>query len=154
GVGKSTLVNALVGDELQLTREIRDDGRGRHTTVRRELIVLDDGGLIVDTPGMRELQLWEAGEGLDEAFEDVTALFDGCRFSGGAHDTEPGCAVRAALEAGTLPAERWESYRKLQRELEHLERRLDKRAQAEERRRWRVVSKDATERMRMKGRDV
>jgi ribosome biogenesis GTPase len=154
GVGKSTLVNALAGDELQLTREIRDDGRGRHTTVRRELIVLADGGLIVDTPGMRELQLWDADEGLDEAFEDVTALFAGCRFSDCAHDTEPGCAVRAALEDGTLAADRWESYRKLQRELEHLERRLDKRAQADERRRWRQITRDAAERMRMKGRDV
>jgi len=154
GVGKSTLVNALAGDERQLTREIRDDGRGRHTTVRRELIVLDDGGLIVDTPGMRELQLWEADEGLDEAFEDVTALFAGCRFSDCAHDSEPGCAVHAALEDGTLAPERWESFRKLQRELEHLERRLDKRAQADARRRWRLLSRDAAERMRMKGRDV
>src|SRR4029077_19057907 len=132
GVGTAARVNPPAGDELQLTREIRDDGRGRHTTVRRELIVLADGGLIVDTPGMRELQLWDADEGLDEAFEDVTALFANCRFSDCAHDTEPGCAVRAALEDGTLAADRWESYRKLQRELEHLERRLDKRAQADE----------------------
>ncbi len=154
GVGKSTLVNALVGDERLLTREIRDDGRGRHTTVRRELIVLADGGLIVDTPGMRELQLWDADEGLEEAFEDVTGLFAGCRFSDCAHDTEPDCAVRAALEDGSLALDRWESYQKLQRELEHLERRLDKRSQAEARRRWRIITRDAAERMRMKGRDV
>ncbi len=154
GVGKSTLVNALVGEEVLATRDIREDGRGRHTTVRRELIVLADGGLIVDTPGLRELQLWDAEEGLDEAFEDVTALFAGCRFSDCAHDTEPGCAVRAALEDGTLAVDRWESYCKLQRELEHLERRLDKRAQSDARRRWRVITREATERMRMKGRDV
>jgi ribosome biogenesis GTPase len=154
GVGKSTLVNALAGDELLTTQEIRDDGRGRHTTTRRELILLPDGGVIVDTPGLRELQLWAADEGLEEAFEDVTELFAECRFSDCAHDTEPGCAVRAALEEGTLSWERWDSYRKLQRELEHLERRLDKRARSEERRRWRTISREAAERMRLKGRDV
>lgn len=154
GVGKSTLVNTLVGEERLFTQEIRDDGKGRHTTTRRELIVLPEAGLIVDTPGMRELQLWEADEGLEEAFDDVAALFADCRFSDCAHDTEPGCAVRAALDEGTLSRERWESYRKLERELEHLERRLDKRAQAEARRRWRAISRDAAARMRMKGRDV
>jgi ribosome biogenesis GTPase / thiamine phosphate phosphatase len=154
GVGKSTLVNALVGEERLATQEIRDDGRGRHTTTRRELIVLPDAGLIVDTPGMRELQLWAADDGLEEAFDDVTALFADCRFSDCAHDTEPDCAVRAALDNGTLSSERWESYQKLERELEHLERRLDKRAQSEARRRWRAISRDAAARMRMKGRDV
>ena len=154
GVGKSTLVNALVGDERIATQEIRDDGRGRHTTTRRELILLEGAGLIVDTPGMRELQLWAADDGLEEAFEDVTVLFAECRFSDCAHDSEPGCAVRAALADGSLPAERWESYVKLQRELEHLERRVDKRARSEARRRWRAISRDAAERMRMKGRDV
>jgi len=154
GVGKSTLVNSLVGEERLVTREIRDDGKGRHTTTRRELIVLPEAGLIVDTPGMRELQLWAADDGLEEAFDDVTALFASCRFSDCAHDTEPGCAVRVALEEGTLSHERWESYRKLERELEHLERRLDKRAQAEARRRWRAISRDAAARLRMKGRDV
>jgi ribosome biogenesis GTPase len=153
GVGKSTLVNAILGDDLQPTQTIRDDGRGRHTTTRRELIVIPGGGLVVDTPGMRELQLWAADEGLEEAFDDVTALFADCRFSDCAHDTEPGCAVRAALEDGTLSEERWESYAKLQRELEHLERRLDKRAAAETRRRWRLISRDAAERLRMKGRN-
>jgi len=154
GVGKSTLVNALVGEELLFTQEIRDDGRGRHTTTRRELIVLPGAGLIVDTPGMRELQLWAADDGLEEAFDDITVLFADCRFSDCAHDTEPDCAVRAALEEGTLSSERWESYQKLQRELEHLDRRIDKRAQAEARRRWRAISRDAAARMRMKGRDV
>jgi len=153
GVGKSTLVNAILEDDLQETRSIRDDGRGRHTTTRRELILIPGGGLVIDTPGMRELQLWAADEGLEEAFDDVTALFADCRFADCAHDTEPGCAVRAALADGSLAGERWESYTKLQRELAHLERRLDRRAAAEERRRWRLLSRDAAERMRMKGRN-
>ena len=107
--------------------------------------------MIVDTPGMRELQLWAADDGLEEAFDDVAVLFADCRFSDCAHDTEPGCAVRAALADGTLSSERWESYQKLQRELEHLDRQLDKRAQSEARRRWRAISREAAERMRMKG---
>ena len=139
GVGKSTLVNALLGEDRLETREIRDDGRGRHTTTRRQLVILPSGGLVIDTPGMRELQLWVAEDGLEGAFEDVAELAAQCRFSDCAHETEPGCAVRAALEDGTLAPERWESYVKLQRELEHLERRLDKRAQAEQRKRWRAI---------------
>ena len=152
GVGKSTLVNTLAGEELLLTREIRDDGKGRHTTTRRELIQLPDGALVIDTPGMREVQLWIADEGLEEAFEDVTALFGQCRFSDCAHDSEPGCAVKEALANGTLAPERWESYLKLQRELAHLERRLDKRAAAEERKRWRALSVFAREAGRAKRR--
>jgi ribosome biogenesis GTPase len=142
-VGKSTLVNVLAGEKLLDTREIRDDGRGRHTTTRRQLVLLPDGGLVIDTPGMRELQLWEAEEGLEEAFEDIVELETQCRFSDCAHDTEPGCAIQAALADGTLSRERWESFRKLERELEHLERRLDKRAQSEARRRWRAISLEA-----------
>ena len=153
GVGKSTLVNTLAGEDLLETREIREDGRGRHTTVRRELIVLPGGGLIVDTPGIREIQLWDANEGLEEAFEDVTSLFAHCRFSDCQHDKEPGCAVRAALADGTLPRERWESYLNLERELQHLERRQDKRLQAEEKRKWKSRSAEAKENMRLKGND-
>jgi ribosome biogenesis GTPase / thiamine phosphate phosphatase len=152
GVGKSTLVNTLAGDELLATREIRDDGKGRHTTTRRELVQLPGGGLVIDTPGMRELQLWTADEGLEEAFEDVTELFAQCRFSDCAHETEPGCAVKAALADGTLSPERWESYLKLQRELAHLERRLDRRAAAEERKRWKAISAQARDAGRAKGR--
>jgi ribosome biogenesis GTPase / thiamine phosphate phosphatase len=140
GVGKSTLVNALLAEERLETRQIRSDGKGRHTTTRRQLVLLPDGGLVIDTPGMRELQLWVADEGLEEAFEDVAELAAQCRFSDCAHESEPGCAIRAALEDGRLARERWESYVKLQRELEHLDRRLDKRAQADERRRWRAVN--------------
>ena len=141
GVGKSTLVNTLAGVELLATQEIRDDGQGRHTTARRELVQLPGGALVIDTPGMRELQLWVAEEGFEEAFEDVTSLFDLCRFSDCSHDTEPGCAVKAALADGTLAAERWESYLKLQAELAHLERRLDKRAASDERKRWRAFAR-------------
>ena len=152
GVGKSTLVNTLIGEELLETQEIRGDGKGRHTTTRRELIQLPGGGLIIDTPGIREVQLWVADEGIDEAFDDVTSLFADCRFSDCAHDREPDCAVRAALADGTLPAERWESYLKLEAELAHLERKLDKRAASEERKRWKALNQDAREQMRLKGR--
>jgi ribosome biogenesis GTPase len=152
GVGKSTLVNTLAGEELLLTRELRDDGQGRHTTTRRELVQLPGGALVIDSPGMRELQLWVADEGLDEAFEDVTSLFEHCRFSDCSHESEPGCAVKAALEDGTLQPERWESYLKLQAELAHLERRLDKRAAAEERKRWKSLSRFARDASRAKGR--
>jgi ribosome biogenesis GTPase len=152
GVGKSTLVNRLAGEELLSTREIRDDGRGRHTTTRRELIQLPGGSLVIDTPGMREVQLWIADEGLEEAFSDVTELFEHCRFSDCAHSSEPGCAVKEALAEGTLTPERWESYQKLQRELAHLERRIDKRAAAEERKRWKALSTFAREAGRAKRR--
>jgi ribosome biogenesis GTPase len=137
GVGKSTLVNTLAGREVLATQTIReDDGEGRHTTTHRQLVVLPDGGLVLDTPGLRELQLWESSDGLSETFGDVEELAAQCRFSDCAHRTEPGCAVQAALEDGTLAFGRWASYKKLQREQAHLERRLDKRLQAEERKRW------------------
>jgi ribosome biogenesis GTPase len=152
GVGKSTLVNTLAGEELLATREIRDDGKGRHTTTRRELVQLPGGALVIDTPGIRELQLWSAEEGLDEAFEDVTELFAHCRFSDCAHQSEPGCAVKEALADGSLALERWESYLKLQRELAHLERRLDRRAAAEQRKRWKALSTFAREAGRAKRR--
>jgi ribosome biogenesis GTPase / thiamine phosphate phosphatase len=133
GVGKSTLVNALVGEELLATQDLRDDGRGRHTTTHRQLVPLPGGGLVLDTPGMRELQLWDAAEGLHAAFEDVEALAAQCRFTDCAHGLEPDCAVRAALAGGTLDVERYESWGKLQRELERLERKQDGRARADAR---------------------
>jgi ribosome biogenesis GTPase / thiamine phosphate phosphatase len=120
GVGKSTIVNALVGDERIATQEVReDDHRGRHTTTHRELILLESGGVILDTPGIRELQLWEAD--LEQTFGDVEEVARRCRFSDCNHDQEPGCAIREALADGSLPPERWESYVKLQRELESIE---------------------------------
>ena len=137
GVGKSTLVNTLAGEELLAVSEIREsDGEGRHTTTFRQLVLLPEGGLVLDTPGLREIQLWESADGLGETFGDIEELAAQCRFSDCAHGTEPDCAIRAALDNGTLDYGRWTSYRKLQRELAHLERRLDKRLQSEERKRW------------------
>jgi ribosome biogenesis GTPase / thiamine phosphate phosphatase len=153
GVGKSTLVNTLLGEELLATQEVRDDGRGRHTTSRRELIRVPGGGLVIDTPGMRELQLWVSDHGLEEAFDDVTSLFAECRFADCSHTVEPGCAVQAALQDGTLAPERWESYRKLERELEALELRLDKQAQSAARRRYRTLNRAMRARRRQEGRD-
>jgi ribosome biogenesis GTPase len=133
GVGKSTLLNRLLGWERQEVGDIRSDGRGRHTTTHRELVPLPGGGLVLDTPGMRELGLWEAGDGVGETFADVAELAARCRFADCAHATEPGCAVRAALEGGTLEPERLESYRKLERELHRLELKTDPRARSEAR---------------------
>lgn len=117
GVGKSSLVNALAGEAVMDTGEIRlDDARGRHTTTHRELIMLPCGAMVIDTPGMRELGLWDAEEGLKEAFGDVDALARGCRFGDCTHMVEPGCAVLEAIRAGNLEAERLKSYHKLQRE--------------------------------------
>jgi ribosome biogenesis GTPase / thiamine phosphate phosphatase len=122
GVGKSTIVNRLAGEELLETQAVReDDQRGRHTTTRRQLIVLPTGGIVLDTPGLRELQLWNVGEGLEHTFEDVEGFAAQCRFNDCAHGSEPGCAVRAALASGELERERWDSYVKLQRELHALE---------------------------------
>jgi ribosome biogenesis GTPase len=135
GVGKSTLVNALVGDEGRLTTgEVGADGAGRHTTTRRELVVLPSGGMLIDNPGMREVHLW-IGEGdLAGAFDDIAELALECRFSDCRHETEPGCAVRAALESGELSEERWESYRALEREVAELAERLERRERSRARR--------------------
>jgi ribosome biogenesis GTPase / thiamine phosphate phosphatase len=141
GVGKSTLVNRLAGRELLATREVRADGRGRHATTHRELVLLPGGGLLLDTPGMRELQLWAGEEALDGTFEDVSELAVRCRFADCAHEREPGCAVHAALRDGSLSHGRWESYRKLQRELRALEVRRSKRLMSEERRRRRATAR-------------
>ena len=144
GAGKSTLANLLFGTERQATREVRaDDSRGRHTTSRRELIVLPGGGVLIDTPGLRELQLWATDGALDTAFAEVTALAPGCRFGDCGHETEPGCAVRAAVEGGALPRDRLESYLKLRRELRHLDTRVDVGAAQEEKRRWRSIHRQA-----------
>jgi len=140
GVGKSTLINCLCAEARQEIQPVREtDGKGRHTTTRRELILLPEGGLILDSPGMREIQLWEGGEGLDDVFDDIAELGRSCRFSDCQHVTEPGCAVVRALEDGTLDGARLESYRKLQRELAWFDTRHDARAQAEQRRRVKSV---------------
>jgi ribosome biogenesis GTPase len=144
GVGKSTLVNRLLGWDRQETRAVReDDSRGRHTTTRRELVVLPDGGVLVDTPGLRELQLWEGDAGLDAVFADVTAGSEGCRFRDCTHQSEPGCAVRAGWAEGGVTPERIESYRKLQKELEHVATQRDVRTRQERERRWKIIHKAA-----------
>ena len=134
GVGKSTLVNTLVGEEVLETGEVAVDGTGRHTTTRRQLVLLPGGGIVVDNPGIRELHLWLADEGLDEAFSDVVELASQCRFADCRHETEPGCAVQAALASGALSPERWASYRELERELAELEERLARRERSRARR--------------------
>ncbi|MEM9658018.1 MAG: ribosome small subunit-dependent GTPase A, partial [Planctomycetota bacterium] len=141
GVGKSTLINALDGKSLQETSEVRNDGKGRHTTTRRQLIRLSDGGSIVDTPGLREIQLWNGDVGLSVTFEDVETFARQCRFSDCRHAGEPGCAVTEAVVQGTLSRERCASYQKLQRELAHLERKTDALARKAEKQRHKSVMK-------------
>ncbi len=117
GVGKSSLVNALAGEEVMAVNAIREeDGKGRHTTTHRQLILLKNGAMVIDTPGMRELGMWDVSDGLGEAFTDVERFLGRCRFSDCRHQTEPGCAVREAIENGELSQERWESYIKLKKE--------------------------------------
>ena len=140
GAGKSTLLNHLAGLEVQPVQDIRHDGKGRHTTTVRHLFPIPGGGLVLDTPGMRELQLW-ADDGVDQTFTDVAELGGGCHFDDCTHEHEPGCAVTAALEDGRLSPERLASYRKLQRELRHLRLKQDRRAAAEQRRQWKVLTK-------------
>lgn len=116
GVGKSTLINCLFGENRIETKGLRNDDKGRHTTTRRELFLLPDGGLVIDTPGMRELGMWDAAGGLDKTFSDVEELFAKCRFADCSHTSEPGCAIRSAIESGELATERFQSYQKLKAE--------------------------------------
>lgn len=142
GVGKSTIVNRLAGEELQRTQEVRaTDGKGRHTTTHRQLLLLPDGGLLMDTPGMRELQLWDVEEGVQETFADLEALAAACRFPDCEHDREPHCAVQAAVAEGRLPAERLASYHKLRRELRALSARQDRLNRLYEKRRVRTATR-------------
>lgn len=141
GAGKSTLVNALAGEDRLATGEIRSDGRGRHVTTHRELVALPGGGLLIDTPGLRTLALWDSDEGLDAAFADIQTLAASCRFADCAHDGEPGCAVVAAAEAGTLDTARLEGWRKLRREQRWLATRRDARMRAEDKAHWKAIHK-------------
>lgn len=153
GVGKSTIINALLGTGRQLTGAIGDAvGKGRHTTTHRELVIAPAGALVIDTPGMRELQLWEvANTTLDTTFADIAALATRCRFGDCAHRAEPGCAVQAALDAGLLDAARWQSFQKLQREQAYAARRVDPRLARESKEHWRKISKAQRLHGRLKG---
>jgi len=140
GVGKSTLVNRLLGRDALRVGAISDvDGKGRHTTTARQLVELPGGALLIDTPGMRELQPWAAEDAVDAAFQEVAALAEACRFADCAHDGEPGCAVAAAVDGGRLDPDRLENYRRLQREAAYEERRHDKAAAAEHKRKWKRI---------------
>lgn len=151
GVGKSTLINWILGTDYLKTTEVRaDDSRGRHTTTHRELIVLPQGGILIDTPGLRELQLWADEEGLKQTFGDIVEYALECRFRDCRHQNEPGCGVRAAIDSGELSMDRYESYLKLQRELQHLEERRSGKAAHLEKERGRKFAKMVKEVLRLK----
>jgi ribosome biogenesis GTPase len=153
GAGKSTLINALLREDRQATREVRvSDGKGRHTTVTRELVPLPGGGVLVDTPGLRALALTGSSEGIGAAFPDVERLAEGCRFRDCTHSHEPGCAVRAAVGSGALDADRLASYHKLQRETLAAAMKTDARLRATEVRKWKIIHKSMRVHYRDKGR--
>ncbi len=140
GAGKSTVVNALAGGQVMDTGDVRDvDGKGRHTTTHRELVVLPSGAVVIDTPGLRGVALAGADEGLAKAFSEVEELAAACRFADCAHGGEPGCAVQASIDAGDLSAARMASWHKLQREIAFQARRTDVRLRAEEKQRWKAI---------------
>ncbi|CAL9623540.1 Small ribosomal subunit biogenesis GTPase RsgA [Streptomyces sp. enrichment culture] len=137
GAGKSTLANALLGEDVMDVRATRDvDGKGRHTTTTRNLLALPGGGVLIDTPGLRGVGLWDAGTGVGQVFSEIEELAEGCRFHDCAHESEPGCAVLEAIEAGALPRRRLESYRKLLRENQYIVAKTDARLRAEIRKDW------------------
>jgi ribosome biogenesis GTPase len=153
GVGKSTLINHLIGHDIQKVQEVREhDGRGRHTTTHRELILLPQGGLVLDTPGMRELHLWEGEASLQLAFDDIEALAGSCYFNDCRHGDEPRCAIREALAEGTIDAARYQSYEKLQKELRHVALKQDISAQITEKKKWKKLSRLASQRAQTKRR--
>jgi ribosome biogenesis GTPase len=153
GVGKSTLINRLLGREVQKTGDVREsDDRGKHTTTHRELFRVPTGGLLIDTPGLRELQLWEADQGIESAFADIEELAEDCRFGDCGHAGEPGCAVEEALASGTLAPERLESYCKLQRELRQIHLKQDELARQQEKKRMKVINKSLKTIYEFKGR--
>jgi ribosome biogenesis GTPase / thiamine phosphate phosphatase len=149
GVGKSSIANVLIGEERLATREVRErDSRGRHTSTNRQLVLLPGGGILIDTPGMRELQLWETGEALSGAFGDIDELSAGCRFRDCRHSSEPGCAVVAAVAEGRLPAERLENFRKLQQEQAFHVSQQDERARIERNRQGKIGAKALRQRLK------
>jgi ribosome biogenesis GTPase len=153
GVGKSSIVNQLIGHEMLRTREVRaSDSRGRHVSTARQLVMLPGQGVLIDTPGMRELQLWDSGDAVSGTFADIEERAAGCRFRDCQHRTEPGCAVRAAVEAGEIPALRLESFHKLLNEQAYQARQQDERALIEEKRRGKIGAKALQKRLKDKGR--
>jgi ribosome biogenesis GTPase len=143
GVGKSTLINRLLGDEVQRTIAVRDgDSRGRHATTHRELFRLSNGALLIDSPGIRELQLWGEEASLAQAFDDISELAESCRFRDCRHEAEKGCAVLQAVEAGSLTTSRVASYHSLQKELRHLELRRNASAQRVQKHKWRAIHRE------------
>ena len=155
GVGKSTLINRLLGVDHLATGALSDAvGKGRHTTTHRELIVTPGGALVIDTPGMRELQLWDVeASAIDSAFADIAAIAAHCRFRDCTHRAEPGCAIQASLEDGSLEFDRWHSYQKLQREQAYAARRASPRLERETRNDWKKIHKQARAIMRVKRED-
>ncbi|MDD3013666.1 MAG: ribosome small subunit-dependent GTPase A [Candidatus Gastranaerophilales bacterium] len=142
GVGKSTLINKLIGEDLLITGELRKNiDKGMHTTTNRQLYVLPDGGLIIDTPGMRELQLWDVDDGLNQYFDDIENLAENCRYSNCKHDSEPGCAVKAAISKGLLDKNRYESYVKMKNELTFLSKKQNQKASQIEKEKWKNIHK-------------
>ncbi|MFT8321254.1 MAG: ribosome small subunit-dependent GTPase A [Bacillus sp. (in: firmicutes)] len=141
GVGKSTLINYLVGYKKQEVQDIRSDDKGKHTTTHREMILLQNGCILIDTPGMRELQLWNSESGLSDSFSDIESLAANCKFRDCTHTGEKGCAVAIAMENGDLLKERLISYQKLLKELAFLERKQSKKAQSEEKKKWKQLHK-------------
>ncbi len=152
GAGKSTLINRMAGMELMKTRSVHRSGEGRHMTSHRELFQLPGGGMIIDTPGLREAQLWKGEEALGNLFEDVEQIAASCRFNDCEHRSEPGCAIKAAIASDELDSARLESYRKLQRELRAVASRSDARLRTEERRKWKQIAVDNKVRERLLGR--
>ncbi|WP_242895258.1 ribosome small subunit-dependent GTPase A [Actinomadura litoris] len=158
GAGKSTLGNALLGADPETgaleTGAVRErDGKGRHTTVRRDLLPIPGGGVLIDTPGLRRVGLWDAAEGLQQTFAEIQEFAEGCRFGDCAHESEPGCAVLAAVEDGVLPSRRLDSYRKLMRENAWMAARGDARLRAEQRNQWKTISKAQRRMYKERGRD-
>lgn len=151
GVGKSTLINVLLGTSVQTVSDIRKgDDRGRHTTTHRQLLIRPGGGIIIDTPGLRELQLWEADDGFHHTFSDIEELSSKCLYNDCSHHSEPGCAIKDAIQAAQLPLERLLNYQKMQRELARIEHKMDGRLRAVERERGRAGAKFRKE-LRNKG---
>jgi ribosome biogenesis GTPase len=154
GVGKSTLVNRLLGQEWQAVQPIREkDSRGRHTTTARDLLLLPCGAMVIDTPGLRELHLWDASDGVAQAFADIDELAGKCRFRDCRHENEPGCAIQAALRAGTLEEARLENRKKLEREQEFLRCKIDPEARKEEQHRVKVLMRGVREKYHQREKD-